>query len=142
MALSKKTVKIVKATAQVVAEHAEEITQSMYEILFASNPELKELFKDAQPDQHKKLAAAVVAYASNIENLSVLDKAIEKMVGTHVKVKVLPEHYPLVGGALLEAIKKVLGEAATPEIIDGWKEAYFFLADVLISKEKEAYSKL
>lgn len=140
MPLSAQSIELIKATAPVVAEHAESITSAMYEILFFKHPELKELFKNAEPDQHKKLAAAVVAYAGNIDNLGVLSKAVEKMAQTHVGASVKPEHYPIVGGALLEAISQVLGDAATPEILNAWREAYFFLADILIAREKEIYS--
>lgn len=140
MSLSENTVNIVKATAPVVSQHAESITYKMYEILFDKHPELKELFKDADPDQHKKLAAAVSAYAANIDNLAVLKSAVEKMAQTHVRIKVQPEHYPIVGTSILEAIKEVLGDDATPEILQAWQEAYFFLADVLIAREKELYA--
>jgi len=140
MGLSATTIEIVKATAAPVAANAEAITTKMYEILFSTHPELKELFKDADPDQHKKLAAAVSAYAANIDNLGVLAKAVEKMASTHVRVHVKPEHYPMVGISLLAAVKEVLGEAATDEVLEAWKEAYFFLADILIAREKELYS--
>jgi len=140
MALSKKTIDVVKATASPVAENAEAITTRMYEILFTSYPHLKELFKDADSNQHKKLASAVSAYALHIDNLEALSKAVEKMAQTHVKVHVKPEHYPMVGLALLNAVKDVLGEAATDEVIQAWEEAYFFLADILISREKEIYA--
>ncbi len=139
MGLSDKTVEIVKATAAPVAAHSEAITAKMYEILFSTHPELKELFKDADPDQHKKLAAAVSAYAANIDNPGVLTKAIEKMASTHVNANVKPEHYPIVGLALLTAVKEVLGDAATDPVLKAWEEAYFFLADILIAKEKELY---
>lgn len=138
--MDKNIKEIIKATAPVLKEKGEEITTVMYEFLFERNPELKELFKDAEPDQYKKLANAVYAYAANIDKLEVLGKGIETMASVHVKTKVQPEHYPLVGGALLSAIEKVLGDAATPEVINAWKEAYFFLADVLIQREKELYA--
>lgn len=141
MSLSKKTIEIIKATAAPVAANAEAITTRMYEILFQSHPETKVFFKDADPDQHKKLATAVSAYAANIDNLDVLSKAIEKMATTHVSVKVQPEHYPIVGVSLLSAVKDVLGDAATDEVLEAWKEAYFFLADVLIAREKELYEE-
>ncbi len=131
---------IIKSTAPVLKEKGEEITTTMYEILFSANPELKELFKNAEPDQYKKLAAAVYAYAENIDKLEVLGKGIETMALAHVKTNIQPEHYPLVGAAILAAIKKVLGDAATDEIIEAWKEAYFFLADVLIKREAELYA--
>lgn len=140
MSLSENTISIIKATAPAVGANAETITTTMYEILFTKNPELKELFKNAPADQHKKLATAVVAYATNIDNLSVLQGAVEKMAQTHVGALVKPEHYPIVGTALLEAVSKVLGDAATEEVLNAWKEAYFFLADILIGREKELYS--
>ncbi len=140
MSLSDKTIEIVKATAAPVAANSEAITSRMYEILFSDYPALKELFKDADPQQHKKLAAAVSAYAANIDNLEVLSKAIEKMAQTHVKTLVKPDHYPLVGISLLQAVKDVLGDSATHEVINAWSEAYFFLADLLIAREKEIYA--
>jgi len=140
MSLSPKTVEIVKQTAAPVAANAEAITKRMYEILFQTHPETKEFFENADPDQHKKLAGAVSAYAANIDNLGALTQAVKKMSLTHVKNKVQPEHYPIVGVSLLGAIKDVLGEAATDEVLEAWKEAYFFLADILIAEEKELYS--
>ena len=141
MSLSQSTIDIVKATAPAVAANGEKITTRMYEILFANHPETKELFKNADADQHKKLAAAVGAYAANIDNLAVLSKAVEKMATTHVRTNVKPEHYPMVGVSILGAIKDVLGDAATPEVLDAWKEAFFFLADILIAREQELYAE-
>ena len=137
--MNETTIEIIKATAPVIKEHGEAITTAMYKILFTQHPEAKELFKDAEPDQYKKLAAMVYAYAANIDNLGALGKGVEKVANIHVNVKIKPEHYPWVGEALLGAIVEVLGEAATPEIMNAWKEAYFFLADVFINKEKEIY---
>ncbi|MEN8727666.1 MAG: globin domain-containing protein, partial [Sulfurovum sp.] len=71
---------------------------------------------------------------------NVLSSAVEGMAKRHVKTKVKPEHYPMVGVSLLHAIKDVLGDAATNDIIEAWKEAYFFLGDILIAREKELYS--
>ena len=142
MSLSQETIDIVKATAKTVAENVEAITTRMYEILFADFPEVKSLFEGSDPDQHKKLAAAVSAYAANIDNLAVLSKAVEKMAQTHVLKNIKPEHYPMVGVSLLKAIKDVLGDAATEEVVEAWKEAYFFLGYILIAREKELYAKV
>lgn len=140
--MNENTQAIIKATAPVLKEKGEAITTAMYKILFERNPELKELFKDAEPDQYKKLAQAVYAYAANIDNLGALGKGIETIAQAHVKTKIKPEHYPLVGGALLSAIEEVLGEAASADIMNAWKEAYFFLADVLIKREEQLYAEV
>ncbi len=141
MSLSQNTIAIVKATAAPIAINAEAITTRMYEILFANYPETEMLFQNASSDQHKKLAGAVAAYAANIDNLAVLSKAVENMAQKHVKTMVKPEHYPMVGVSLLEAVKDVLGDAATDTVIEAWEEAYFFLADILIAREKELYAE-
>ncbi len=140
--MNEKTKAIIKSTAPILKEKGDEITTVMYHFLFERHPELKELFKDAEPEQYKKLANAVYAYAANIDKLEVLGKGIETMASVHVKTKIQPGHYPLVGGALLSAIERVLGEAATPAIMSAWQEAYFFLADVLIKREAALYAAL
>jgi len=136
------TKEIIKATAPVLKEHGEAITTAMYKVLFSKYPETQELFKDATADQHKKLASAVYAYAANIDKLENLGKGIEQMATVHVKTNVKPEHYPMVGDALLQAIKSVLGDGATDEVMAAWEEAYGFLANVLIAREKELYAQI
>lgn len=138
--LSSQTIEICKATAPVIAEHGEAITTRMYEILFNDYPETKALFSDAPENQHKKLAVAILAYAENIDNLAALEGAVNAMAQRHVATGVKEEHYPMVGVSLLQAIKDVLGDAATDEVLEAWKEAYFFLGDVLIAKEKALYA--
>ena len=141
MALSQSTIDICKATAPVLKEHGEAITTRMYEILFSTYPEAKKLFSDAPENQHKKLAASIVAYAANIDNLEALAGAVEVMAKRHVQTKVKAEHYPMVGESLLKAIKDVLGDAATDDVINAWSEAYFFLGDILIKREAELYAE-
>ncbi|HIP52219.1 MAG TPA: hypothetical protein EYG94_09055 [Campylobacterales bacterium] len=139
--MNEQTKAIIKSTAPAIKEHGEAITTAMYKLLFSKHPEAKELFKDAQPDQYKKLAAMVYAYADNIDNLGSLQKGIDKVAQIHVDVKILPKHYPWVGESLLGAIKEVLGDAATPEIMNAWEEAYGFLAKVFIAREEEIYAE-
>ena len=140
--MNEATKAIIKTTAPVLKEHGEAITTEMYKVLFSKYPETQELFKESSADQHKKLANAVYAYAVNIDKLENLGKGIEQMAAVHVKTKVKPEHYPMVGDALLQAIKTVLGDAGTDEIMAAWGEAYGFLGDVLIAREKELYAAL
>ena len=82
------------------------------------------------------------AYAENIDKLENLSKGIEQMDTVNVKTKVKPEHYPMVGDALLQVIKTVFCEAVADEVMVEWEDAYGFLAEVLIAREKELYSAL
>nr|WP_275716682.1 globin domain-containing protein [Sulfurimonas sp. SAG-AH-194-L11] len=128
-------------TAAPVAVNAEAISQKMYTILFSDFPQIKVLFKGADSSLHKKLAVAIATYAKNIENIETLSYTIERITSIHVLKNIQKEHYPMVGSSLLKAIKDVLGDIATDEVLDAWEEAYFFLADILITREKELYAQ-
>lgn len=133
---------IVKATAPALEKHGLAITTAMYARLF-QNAEIAAMFDraaQANGEQPKRLAAAILAYAKNIDKLQNLGPAVSRMVARHVETGVKPEHYPHVANALLPAIRDVLGEAvATDEVLAAWGEAYWMLADLLIAAEAQAY---
>lgn len=140
MELSQNTIDTVKATIPVLEEHGLAITSRMYEILFEKYPETRDLFKGAPEDQPKILAAAIAAYATNIDSIDKLHDKVMYIANAHVNSNVQSEHYPMVGDAVLTAMQEVLGDAATPEIIEAWKEAYFYLAEILVMNEKQLYA--
>lgn len=135
--LSQKTIDIVKATAPILQDKGVEITTRMYARMADEEPELKALFANTKDGQADRLAAAVLAYAQNIEKLEALGPSVAAIAKKHVSAKVLPEHYPIVGGLLLAAMKDVLGDVLTDEVTQAWAEAYTFLANIFVDKEKE-----
>ena len=143
--LSPATVALIKATVPALEAHGLAITRRMYERLF-QNLEMRDLFNQSHHgetgSQPKALAQAVLAYARNIDNLSVLAGAVERIAQKHVALNILPEHYPHVADALLGAIGDILGDAATAEICAAWGEAYWFLAEILIGREAAIYRDL
>lgn len=140
--LSQKTVEIVKSTAPILQEHGETLTRHFYKRMFAHNPEVAPFFNPAHQTagkQQRALAGAITAYAANIDNLEVLSSAVELIAQKHASLMIKPEHYPIVGENLLASIREVLGAGATDEIINAWGEAYGFLANILIDREKQIY---
>ncbi len=142
--LSTETIALVKATVPALAEHGPVITAAMYKRLF-QHPEIAALFNQANQKSGRQihaLGAAILAYAQNIENLTALGPAVERIAQKHIGYAILPGHYPYVATALLGAIEDVLGEAATPEILAAWGEAYWFLADILKGRERQIRNDL
>ena len=142
--LSEKTITIVKSTAPVLEQHGETLTKHFYKRMFSHNPEVAPLFNPANQfagSQQRALAAAICAYAANIDNLEVLGGAVELIAQKHASLRIMPQHYPIVGENLLASIREVLGEAATDDIINAWAEAYGFLADILIGREAQIYKE-
>src|SRR3954453_10568190 len=79
--LNPATIALVKATVPALEAHGLDITRRMYERLF-QNPEIRDLFNQPHHgetgSQPKALAAAVLAYAQNIDNLGALAPAVER----------------------------------------------------------------
>ncbi|QNO27108.1 NO-inducible flavohemoprotein [Sphingopyxis sp. OPL5] len=142
--LSDRTIALVKATVPALEAHGLDIVHEMYARMF-ENPEIRDLFNQSHHgdtgSQPRALTGAILAYAGNIDNLAALAPAVERIAQKHVGLQILPEHYPHVGDALLGAIKAVLGDAATDEILAAWGEAYWFLANILIAREARVYGE-
>jgi nitric oxide dioxygenase len=91
-------------------------------------------------DQPRALANGVLMYARHIDQLEQLGDLVAKIINKHVALQILPEHYPLVGECLLEAIREVLGaDIATDDVINAWGNAYGQLAGILIGAEEGIY---
>jgi nitric oxide dioxygenase len=143
--LSERTIALVKATVPALEAHGLAITRRMYEHLF-QDAEIRALFNQSHHGENgaqpKALTAAILAYGRNIDNLAVLAPAVERIAQKHAGLMIQAEHYPHVARALLQAIRDVLGGAATDEILAAWGEAYWFLAELLIGREAALYREL
>jgi nitric oxide dioxygenase len=142
--LSQKTIDTIVSTVPVLEVKGTEITTVFYRNLFSSHPELLNIFNHANQQrgrQQTALANTILAAAVYIDKLEVIIPAVKQIAHKHRSLGVKPEHYPIVGEHLLGAIKEVLGDAATDEIIGAWADAYGVIADAFIGIEKEMYEE-
>ena len=89
--LTEQTIAIVKSTVPVLEQHGELLTRHFYRRMFEHNPEVAPFFNrtnQASGSQQKALAAAICAYAANIDNLSVLGGAVELIAQKHASLPV------------------------------------------------------
>lgn len=142
--LNKQTIAVIKSTVPVLEQYGEKITTRFYESMFSAHPELLNIFNHAnqkQGRQQKALAGTVYAAAKYIDQLETIIPVVKQIAHKHRSLGIKPEHYPIVGKHLILAIKDVLGDAATDEILDAWTEAYGVIADAFISMEAEMYDE-
>lgn len=136
------TVKVIKSTLPVLQQHGETLTSLFYTRMFENNPEVKMFFNQAHQHigtQQRALAAAICAYAEHIETPEKLSEAVELIAQKHASLGIKAEHYPIVGANLIGAIKELLGDAATDEIISAWEEAYTALVTIFVNREQAIY---
>lgn len=143
MSLTKDQVDIIKSTVPILEEGGTELTKHFYSKMLKENETVRPYFNKTHQQnfsQPKALARSLLAYARNIENLEALDSMVETIVQKHCSINVLPEHYPIIGKYLLQALVDVLGkDVATDAVLDAWGAAYQALADILIEAEGIVY---
>ncbi|TDV60801.1 NO-inducible flavohemoprotein [Pseudomonas sp. LP_7_YM] len=136
---------IVKATVPLLESGGEALATHFYKKLLGRYPQVRPLFNQAHQAsgaQPRALANAVLIYARHIDQLQELGELVTRIINKHVALQILPEHYPLVGECLLEAIRDVLGaQVATDAVIAAWGNAYWQLANILIGAEKDIYEE-
>ena len=134
--------KLITATVPILKENGILLTTHFYQRMFTHNPELKNIFNMGNQQSGKQqtaLAMAVLAYAENIANPMVLLPVVDRIGHKHTSLDIRPEHYIIVGNHLIESIKEVLGDAATPAIVDAWVLAYQQLAKLMSGHEAHLY---
>jgi len=142
--LSTNTIDIIKSTVPILKDRGTEITKRFYERLFTSHPELLHIFNHANQKQGRQQAAlanAVYAAAAHIDQLPAILPVVKQIAHKHRSLGVKAEHYPIVGQNLLAAMKDVLGDAATDEILQAWADAYGVIASVFIEVEQSMYDQ-
>jgi hemoglobin-like flavoprotein len=112
---------------------AEQAAALFYGRLFETEPETRALFSRDMEEQGRKLMAAIAMVVNNLGELQAVIPAVQDLAKRHVAYGVRPEHYAVVGAALLWTLEQGLGDAFTSEIRAAWASAYGALSEVMIA---------
>jgi nitric oxide dioxygenase len=96
------------------------------------------MFPADMSEQRKKLMATLSVVVNGLSDLQSILPAASALAQRHVAYGAKPEHYPVVGSALLWTLEKGLGAAWTPDVAAAWTAAYGVLSDFMMS---EAYGR-
>ena len=127
-------VTLVQQSFAKVAPISETAAGLFYDRLFEIAPSVKPLFPTDMKEQRKKLMATLAVVVNGLNNLDSVLPAASALAVRHVGYGAKPEHYPVVGAALLWTLEKGLGEAWTPELAEAWTAAYGTLSGYMISQ--------
>jgi hemoglobin-like flavoprotein len=131
-------IKLVQESFARVAPISETAAELFYDRLFEIAPSVKAMFPPDMTEQRRKLMMMLAAVVNGLGNLSSILPAASAMAKRHVSYGTKPEHYPVVGSALLWTLEKGLGSAWTPELAEAWTAVYGTLSGYMIS---EAYGR-
>jgi len=136
--ISDEGIAALKSTAPMIKQKGTAIASRLYGILFQRYPVFKEIFPKENAAQGKMVAAlphALYTFAQNCTNIGPMKDIIARVAQTHVSTGVNDWHYPMMEDSMLEALKLILGQEATPAMLAGWSEGFKFLANQIMKKE-------
>jgi hemoglobin-like flavoprotein len=109
-----------------------------YTRLFETAPSVRALFPDDVKPQAKKLMAMLGTIVANLDNLAQFLPQVRALATRHNDYGAQPEHYAVVGEALLWTLEKGLGEHWSDEAKAAWTLAFTTLANVMIEAQIDA----
>jgi len=131
-------IELVQNSFAKVAPSSDQAATIFYDRLFEIAPQVRAMFPDDLTEQRKKLMATLAVVVNGLTNLPAILPAASALAKRHVGYGAKPEHYPVVGSALLWTLEKGLGGAWTPDVAEAWTAAYGTLSGYMIA---EAYGE-
>jgi nitric oxide dioxygenase len=123
---------LIKSSFAKVAPIADTAATIFYDDLFARDPRLRALFKDDMAEQKKKLMLTLSVVVQNVSNWDAISSTVRSLGQRHVTYGVYPEHYLIVGAALISTLEKGLGADFTPEVRAAWEACIAAIAAEMV----------
>ncbi len=128
----------IRSSFNLVAPRAGDLMDTFYSLLFERYPEVRPLFPKDMTGQKQHLAAAVALVVKHADNMTALEPALMEMGARHVGYGAKPEHYPLVGATMLDALERVTGAAWNAELREDWAWALNAVAGAMVKGAEAA----
>ena len=98
------------------------------------------MFKSRGFRTHAKKVVGMLDAAVDLlgPDLKALEETLIQLGAKHVGHGILPEHYPIVGEALLKTLATGLGDAFTPELETSWGGVYGFITKSMLQGANES----
>ena len=127
VALTSRDIMLVRSSFSLVVPIQDTIANLFYDRLFVVPPGLRPLFPDDLDKQKRKLMKLLTTCITRLHDFSALAPDIRELGARHVGYGTAPEHYAIVGEALLWALGRGLGAAFDIELRSAWVKVYELL---------------
>ena len=125
---------LLKQSFEIIKPQQEAFADSFYRRLFVYYPETQKLFAHTEMKRQKSsLTATLATIVASVERGDNLMPTLQKLGERHQRYGVMPEHYPLVGGVLLETFKEYIGPSFSIDMQDAWSKAFEIISSLMIA---------
>ncbi len=127
---------LLTSSFQEAARQGDNFVIVFYEKLFEQLPEARTLFSEDMSAQRSKLLLSLTTILNTLNHHTTLVRYLEELGERHHLYRVTPDHYPVVGKALLDTLAHFLGPKWSPELEMAWTEAYNMVATTMLQGYK------
>jgi NAD(P)H-flavin reductase/hemoglobin-like flavoprotein len=121
-----------------VEDRADDLANNFYARIFLEDPSLRELFPVAMTDQRFRWVQSLISVMQMVDDPEALDDFLGKLGRAHRRFHVEPQHYGVVGVALLNSLREYAGERWTIEYDQAWRDAYDLIAIRMLTAAERA----
>lgn len=123
-------IELLRKTPLIMLGQKESAAEAFYQTLFEMAPEVRAMFPSQMTDQSRKFAATLIVAINSLSDWNALRPVIEALSRRHLNYGVAPDHYAIVGRALMKTLKQF---GASSEELEVWSKVYEKLADHMIT---------
>ena len=136
--MTPRQINLVQNTFDMVLPIADLVAALFYGRLFELDPTVRPMFRNNLALQGNKLMMTLALVIQGLEELELVLPTIQQLGRVHVNFGVQPDHYGLVGEALMWSLGHGLGEAFTPETKEAWMAAYAVISEMMQEGARES----
>jgi NAD(P)H-flavin reductase/hemoglobin-like flavoprotein len=125
--------RLLKESWTLVEEQQDRVAGYFYARIFLSHPSLRDLFPVQMDVQRARLLGAIVTAVQTLEDPERFESYLRALGRDHRKFHVAPEHYDVVGAALIEALRAFAGQHWSVEYDQAWADAYAVIAQKMLA---------
>jgi NAD(P)H-flavin reductase len=120
---------------------SDRVISYFYAAMFLEAPQLRALFPAAMDTQRDRLFRALTRAVRTLDDPETFVPMLHKLGSDHRKFGVRPEHYEVLGRALITALRDHGEDYWVPELEDAWVRAYSVMARTMLEGAQEAATR-
>lgn len=125
------TVMLVQSSWAEIGSASEQFGYAFYRNLFELAPGVRSLFREPVAAQAVKLSAMIDMAVHRLKRPDGLEAALMALGAGHVKFGVTPQHYEIVGQALIKTISDILADRMSVELEHAWRDVYKLISETM-----------
>ncbi|MHB0768161.1 globin family protein [Bradyrhizobium sp. 5.13L] len=128
----------VRSSFDLAFANATDMTTAFYDRIFELAPEFRPMFPADMSRLKQDFISKLAVLVGSLDQTTGLLSGADMLGRNHLRYGVKPEHYPVVGEALLWSLARGLGPHWTDDIEQAWRKVYAVIAQRMIATSENS----